>query len=135
MVGGEVRFYLPVAAVLVLFFLWPASFASPREIRICPRHPTAPCIEAIQIFSTGRYVPWVVLLKRDLIRFLFCCCHDCTHGAVPDGRMRLSICLPLNQQLDAMKAFMGGKLKIKGNIMLAQKLQVLTDAVKPKAKL
>eukprot|EP00729_Bicosta_minor_P019218 gene19218-33226_t len=38
-------------------------------------------------------------------------------------------------ELDAMKAFMGGKLKIKGNIMLAQKLQVLTDAIKPKAKL
>jgi putative sterol carrier protein len=38
-------------------------------------------------------------------------------------------------ELDAMKAFMGGKLKIKGNIMLAQKLQVLFDAAKPKAKL
>ena len=28
-------------------------------------------------------------------------------------------------KLDAMKAFMGGKLKVAGNVMLAQKLQVL----------
>lgn len=35
-------------------------------------------------------------------------------------------------KLDSMKAFMSGKLKIKGNMMLAQKLQVL---MKPQAKL
>lgn len=41
----------------------------------------------------------------------------------------------ISGELDAMKAFMGGKLKIKGNIMAAQKLSVLTDSIKPKAKL
>ncbi len=30
-----------------------------------------------------------------------------------------------NGQLDSMKAFMGGKLKITGNVMLAQKLKAL----------
>mmetsp|Transcript_18990 Transcript_18990/g.21280 ORF Transcript_18990/g.21280 Transcript_18990/m.21280 type:complete len:110 (+) Transcript_18990:27-356(+) len=30
-------------------------------------------------------------------------------------------------KLDAMKAFMSGKLKIKGNMMLAQKLSLLTS--------
>jgi putative sterol carrier protein len=38
-------------------------------------------------------------------------------------------------QLDPMNAFMGGKLKIGGNIMLAQKLTAIFDAAKPKAKL
>ena len=31
----------------------------------------------------------------------------------------------VNNTLDPMKAFMGGKLKIAGNVMLAQKLQTL----------
>ncbi len=39
----------------------------------------------------------------------------------------------VNGKMDAMKAFMGGKLKISGNMMLAQKLQVLfKDAPKLK---
>mmetsp|Transcript_17750 Transcript_17750/g.46327 ORF Transcript_17750/g.46327 Transcript_17750/m.46327 type:complete len:118 (-) Transcript_17750:63-416(-) len=37
--------------------------------------------------------------------------------------------------LDPMNAFMSGKLKIGGNIMLAQKLTAIFDAAKPKAKL
>ena len=31
-------------------------------------------------------------------------------------------------KLDGMQAFMGGKLKIKGNMMLAQKLQGILEA-------
>jgi 3-hydroxyacyl-CoA dehydrogenase/3a,7a,12a-trihydroxy-5b-cholest-24-enoyl-CoA hydratase len=38
----------------------------------------------------------------------------------------------VNNTLDSMKAFMGGKLKITGNVMLAQKLQAL---FKPQSKL
>ena len=33
-------------------------------------------------------------------------------------------------KLDGMQAFMGGKLKIKGNMMLAQKLQSILEAAK-----
>merc|ERR1712146_308639 len=33
-------------------------------------------------------------------------------------------------KLDGMQAFMGGKLKIKGNMMLAQKLQGIIEAAK-----
>ena len=33
-------------------------------------------------------------------------------------------------KLDGMQAFMGGKLKIKGNMMLAQKLQAILEAAK-----
>merc|ERR1711957_795068 len=33
-------------------------------------------------------------------------------------------------KLDGMQAFMGGKLKIKGNMMLAQKLQGILEAAK-----
>ncbi|CAE8631615.1 unnamed protein product [Polarella glacialis] len=33
-------------------------------------------------------------------------------------------------KLDGMQAFMGGKLKIKGNMMLAQKLSAILDATK-----
>ena len=33
-------------------------------------------------------------------------------------------------KLDGMQAFMGGKLKIKGNIMLAQKLLTILEAAK-----
>eukprot|EP00450_Noctiluca_scintillans_P002406 CAMPEP_0194482892 /NCGR_PEP_ID=MMETSP0253-20130528/4640_1 /TAXON_ID=2966 /ORGANISM="Noctiluca scintillans" /LENGTH=112 /DNA_ID=CAMNT_0039322459 /DNA_START=58 /DNA_END=396 /DNA_ORIENTATION=+ len=33
-------------------------------------------------------------------------------------------------KLDGMQAFMGGKLKIKGNMMLAQKLQGIFESVK-----
>lgn len=33
--------------------------------------------------------------------------------------------------LDPMKAYMSGRLKISGNIMLAQKLQTLFNAAKP----
>ena len=39
----------------------------------------------------------------------------------------------VNGKMDAMKAFMGGKLKISGNVMLAQKLQVLFKDRAPKA--
>ena len=33
-------------------------------------------------------------------------------------------------KLDGMQAFMGGKLKIKGNMILAQKLQSILEAAK-----
>ena len=33
-------------------------------------------------------------------------------------------------KLDGMQAFMGGKLKIKGNMMLAQKLQSILEAAR-----
>merc|ERR1712039_46317 len=34
-------------------------------------------------------------------------------------------------KLDGMQAFMGGKLKISGNMMLAQKLSTILEAVRP----
>lgn len=41
----------------------------------------------------------------------------------------------VNGKLDGQKAFMTGKLKTKGNMMLATKLQPVLAAAKPKAKL
>lgn len=41
----------------------------------------------------------------------------------------------MSGKIDGQKAFMGGKLKIGGNMGLAMKLKELTNAVKPKAKL
>ncbi|KAJ3153420.1 hypothetical protein HDU86_005250 [Geranomyces michiganensis] len=38
-------------------------------------------------------------------------------------------------KLNGQKAFMGGKLKIKGNMMLATKLDAILKDLKPKAKL
>nr|CAG8565146.1 14233_t:CDS:2 [Entrophospora candida]CAG8574684.1 907_t:CDS:2 [Entrophospora candida] len=38
-------------------------------------------------------------------------------------------------KLNGQKAFLGGKLKIKGNMMLATKLDKVLASVKPKAKL
>eukprot|EP00041_Stephanoeca_diplocostata_P007668 m.110568 g.110568 ORF g.110568 m.110568 type:complete len:118 (+) comp16981_c0_seq1:95-448(+) len=55
---------------------------------------------------------------------------NCTLTVDDDDLMSL-----VSGELDPMKAFMGGKLKIGGNIMLAQKLTAIFDAAKPQAKL
>jgi len=54
----------------------------------------------------------------------------CTLTVAEDDFVKL-----VGGELDSMKAFMGGKLKIKGNIMLAQKLSVLFADMAPGSKL
>merc|ERR1712061_931563 len=48
---------------------------------------------------------------------------DCTITMKDDDLMAMS-----EGKLDGMQAFMGGKLKINGNMMLAQKLQGIIEA-------
>eukprot|EP00040_Diaphanoeca_grandis_P038565 m.256772 g.256772 ORF g.256772 m.256772 type:complete len:118 (-) comp34676_c0_seq1:69-422(-) len=92
------------------------------------------CIYQWDISSNGTVQTWTVDLKNG-------------DGEVYEGKAKkkATCTLILSEEdflglvdgsLDTMKAFMGGKLKIKGNIMKAQKLKVLTDALQPpKSKL
>ncbi|CAJ1424979.1 unnamed protein product [Effrenium voratum] len=50
---------------------------------------------------------------------------DCTITMKDDDFMAMA-----EGKLDGMQAFMGGKLKIKGNMMLAQKLQSILEAAR-----
>merc|ERR1711874_600408 len=61
------------------------------------------------------------------------------NGAVKWGEDKADVTITMSDadfvamaegKLDGMQAFMGGKLKIKGNMMLAQKLQGLIEAAK-----
>lgn len=50
---------------------------------------------------------------------------DCTITMKDDDLVAMA-----EGKLDGMQVFMGGKLKIKGNMMLAQKLQSILEAAK-----
>ena len=52
-------------------------------------------------------------------------CKDCTITMADADLVAMA-----EGKLDGMQAFMGGKLKIKGNMMLAQKLQSILEAAK-----
>ena len=86
---------------------------------VCPQ-PTRRLAPAILchplLLQPTLYSPWVVLTLRFLSS-------DDTFADLADGK------------LESQKAFMTGKLKTKGNMMLATRLGPLLAIGKPKAKL
>lgn len=81
--------------------------------------------------KAGKKKTWVVNLKEG-------------KGSVKEGDGTADCTITIKDEdfvqlvtgkLNAQMAFMQGKLKIKGNIMLAQKLETVFSAIKPKSKL
>eukprot|EP00475_Leptophrys_vorax_P009044 TRINITY_DN1593_c0_g1_i1.p3 TRINITY_DN1593_c0_g1~~TRINITY_DN1593_c0_g1_i1.p3 ORF type:complete len:119 (-),score=47.03 TRINITY_DN1593_c0_g1_i1:708-1064(-) len=81
--------------------------------------------------STGDKKVWVVNLKEGSGSVAEADgAADCTISIKDEDFVSL-----VNGKLNAQMAFMQGKLKLKGNIMLAQKLETLFSALRPKSKL
>uniref|UniRef100_A0A0N4Z3W9 Peroxisomal multifunctional enzyme type 2 n=1 Tax=Parastrongyloides trichosuri TaxID=131310 RepID=A0A0N4Z3W9_PARTI len=92
-------------------------------------------IIAYEILDHGKVVAKIVLDFKNAPYAVY-------EGDVKDGKANATVTVEdevflniASGTLNAQKAFMSGKLKVKGNIMLLQKLQGVMEKNKPKAKL